>query len=200
MTTDTASTDTLQVFLVGEPGVGKTSLLLHFTGRPVATAFVPTLGVDSLSQTVTVKGKEITLVVTDTAGQERFQSVISSQFKRADAILVVYDICDTVSFHNLKQWFQEIRTHAREEIPRILVGNKKDREGERTVTTKQGADEAVQLNVPFIETSAKTGENVKEAFIKLAELCLKVPAPEAPAAAPVKVGRTEEEKKHKSCC
>ena len=119
------------MLLIGNSGVGKSSLLVRFAEDIFTDNFMPTIGVDFKIKTVDVDSKQIKLQIWDTAGQERFKTITSSYYKGAHGIIVVYDITDRESFSNIQTWMAEVEKHASDNISRILVGNKCDLEGQR---------------------------------------------------------------------
>ena len=153
-----------KILLIGNSGVGKSSLLLRFADDTFTDNFMPTIGVDFKIRTLEVDGKTIKLQIWDTAGQERFKTITSSYYKGAHGIIVVYDITDKESFKNIDTWMNEVEKHASDNVSRILVGNKSDMEESRQVSTDEGKELADQYNIRFMETSAKESANVEEAF------------------------------------
>jgi Ras-related protein Rab-1A len=152
------------VLLIGNSGVGKSSLLLRFADDVFTDNFMPTIGVDFKIRTIEVDGKTIKLQIWDTAGQERFKTITSSYYKGAHGIIVTYDITDRESFSAIENWMNEVEKHASDNISRILVGNKSDMTEARQVSTDEGKELAEHYNVRFLETSAKDCKNVEEAF------------------------------------
>lgn len=153
-----------KILLIGNSGVGKSSLLLRFADDTFTDNFMPTIGVDFKIRTLEVDGKTIKLQIWDTAGQERFKTITSSYYKGAHGIIVVYDITDKESFKNIDTWMNEVEKHASDNVSRILCGNKSDMEESRQVSTDEGKELADQYNIRFMETSAKESANVEEAF------------------------------------
>ena len=153
-----------KILLIGNSGVGKSSLLLRFADDTFTDNFMPTIGVDFKIRTLEVDGRTIKLQIWDTAGQERFKTITSSYYKGAHGIIVVYDITDKESFKNIDNWMNEVEKHASDNVSRILVGNKCDMDESRQVTTDEGKELADQYNIRFMETSAKESANVEEAF------------------------------------
>ena len=153
-----------KILLIGNSGVGKSSLLLRFSDDTFTGNFMPTIGVDFKIRTLEVDGKTIKLQIWDTAGQERFKTITSSYYKGAHGIIVVYDVTDKESFKNIDTWMNEIEKHASDNVSRILCGNKSDLDDSRTVTTDEGKELADTYNIRFIESSAKDNSNVEEAF------------------------------------
>ncbi|CAK4073350.1 unnamed protein product [Aphanomyces euteiches] len=119
-------------------------------------------------KTIELEGKTIKLHVSDIAGQERFRGVATNYFHGAHGILVVYDVTDRESFQHVKEWLDEIDQKASEHVNKLLVGNKSDLIAERVVSTDAGKEFADSRRMDFLETSAKSGHNVNEAFTILA--------------------------------
>ncbi|THD22248.1 RAS small monomeric GTPase Rab6 [Fasciola gigantica] len=137
------------VFL-GEQSVGKTSLITRFMYETFDSVY------------------QIRLQLWDTAGQERFRSLIPSYIRDSSVAVVVYDICVVESFHQTARWIDDVRNERGSDVIIMLVGNKTDLSEKRKVTTEEGERLAKDLNVMFIETSAKTGYNVKVLFRRIA--------------------------------
>ena len=129
-----------KVLLIGNSGVGKSSLLLRFADDVFTDNFMPTIGVDFKIRTIEVDGKTIKLQIWDTAGQERFKTITSSYYKGAHGIIVTYDITDRESFSAIENWMGEVEKHASDNISRILVGNKSDMEDSRQVSSDEGKE------------------------------------------------------------
>lgn len=119
-------------------------------------------------RTIELDGKVIKLQIWDTAGQERFRTITSSYYRGAHGIIIVYDVTDQESFTNVKSWLQEIDRFASEHVCKLLVGNKNDMTSKKVVDTATAKEFADSLGIKFLETSAKTAENVEAAFLAMA--------------------------------
>ena len=157
-----------KLLLIGDSGVGKSSLLLRFAEDTYTESFISTIGVDFKSRTIELDGKTIKLQIWDTAGQERFGKMKSPYYRGAHGIIVVFDVTDQESFSNVKQWLHEIDKYAPANVKKLLVGNKCDLASKRAVPTEQAAEFAESLGVEYLETSAKSALNVEKAFTTMA--------------------------------
>lgn len=155
------------VFL-GEQSVGKTSLISRFMYDSFDNSYQATIGIDFLSKTMYLDDRTIRLQLWDTAGQERFRSLIPSYIRDSTVAVVVYDITNASSFQHTSKWIEDVRVERGEDVIIMLVGNKTDLSEKRQVTTQEGEQAAKEMNVLFIETSAKVGYNVKHLFRRLA--------------------------------
>ncbi|ETO12954.1 RAS-related protein [Reticulomyxa filosa] len=135
------------VFL-GDESVGKTSIITRFMYDHFDENYQATIGIDFLSKTMYLEDRVIRLQLWDTAGQERFRSLIPNQN----------------SFKSIDKWIEDVKEERGNDVVIMLVGNKADLQDHRQVTTTQGEEKAKELNVLFMETSAKSGENVKQLF------------------------------------
>jgi Ras-related protein Rab-2A len=156
--------------IIGDEAVGKTCLLLQFTDKRYRTSHQVTVGVEFGSRTVEIGSRLIKLQCWDTAGQDRFRSIVRSYYRGAAGALLVYDITRRDSFEHVTQWLQEARSSADPELVITLVGNKNDRASERQVTYEEGHAFAVHNGLHFLETSAVTGHMVDEAFTVTAQI------------------------------
>ena len=161
-----------KVLLLGNSDVGKNSLLLRYVDHIWSDTFVPTIGVDFKVKTSELENKKIKMQIWDTAGQERFRNVISSYFRGAHGILLIYDVTNRDSFKNLENWLIEIEKNASENVLKILIGNKNDLVDEKEIKTEEGEAFAKRNGMQFIETSAKMNTNVTEAFEALGKLMI----------------------------
>jgi Ras-related protein Rab-1A len=153
-----------KVLLLGNSNVGKSSLFLRFVDDIWNDTFVPTIGVDFKIKTFEIDSKKIKMQIWDTAGQERFKNIISSYYRGAHGILLLYDVTDKDSFKNLSNWLIEIEKNASKNVLKVLIGNKSDLEDKRVISYNQGKEFADTYGLKFIETSAKKNLNVNEAF------------------------------------
>ena len=166
-----AKIEDIKVITLGNSSVGKTSFLMKYTDNSFTLTYTATLGIDFKQKKIKLKdGRDVRLRIFDTAGQERYKSVSASFIKKADGVILIYDIGDLESFEAVDNWIKSIREIGKDNLPIILVGNKCDlSDDKRQVSLKEGQDKANEYNIPFYETSCKEGINIKEVFEKLVD-------------------------------
>ena len=161
----------INLITLGDGQVGKTSLILRYTNDYFGNNYIATIGFDYIFKNEKLKnGEEITVKIFDTAGQEKYRSLAANFLKKADGIILVYDITYKISFENLNKWLKDINENAKG-LPIVLIGNKTDLEENREVSKEEGNEFAKKINeeIEFYEASCKTGENIKEAIRFLVE-------------------------------
>ena len=157
-----------KLLIIGDSGVGKSSLLLRFADNTFSGSYITTIGVDFKIRTVTIDGQRIKLQIWDTAGQERFRAVTRSYYRGAAGALMVYDITRRSTYNHLSSWLTDTRNLTNPSTVIFLIGNKCDLEGQRDVTYEEAKQFADENGLMFVEASAKTGQNVEEAFLETA--------------------------------
>eukprot|EP00039_Didymoeca_costata_P027563 m.18653 g.18653 ORF g.18653 m.18653 type:complete len:214 (+) comp6375_c0_seq1:181-822(+) len=166
---------TLKLLVIGDSGVGKSSLLVRFIEDTFDEDHGPTIGVDFKSKVVDVHGNKVKLTIWDTAGQERFRTLTASYYRGAHGVIFVYDVCDKDTFDHISMWLNELEVYAtNQNIVKMLVGNKIDQPN-RAVTTQTGMSYARDNEMLFIEASAKDERGVKQAFDEVTQKVLDTP-------------------------
>jgi len=166
----------LKVIILGDSGVGKTSLMNQYVNRKFSNQYKATIGADFLTKEVMVDDRLVTMQIWDTAGQERFQSLGVAFYRGADCCVLVFDVTSPTSFKALDSWRDEFLIQASprdpENFPFVVLGNKVDLEN-RAVSTKRAQQWCHAKNdIPYFETSAKEGINVEQAFQTIARNAL----------------------------
>ena len=166
-----AKIEDIKVITLGNSAVGKSSFILKYIDNSFTLYYTATLGIDFKQKKIKLKdGRDVRLRIFDTAGQERYKSVSASFIKKADGVILIYDIGDLESFEAVDNWIKSIREIGKDNLPIILVGNKCDLpDDKRMISLKEGQDKADEFNIPFYETSCKEGINIKEVFEKLVD-------------------------------
>ncbi|ODV62970.1 Rab family GTPase YPT7 [Ascoidea rubescens DSM 1968] len=160
----------LKVIILGDSGVGKTSLMQQFVNNKFSHQYKATIGADFLTKEMLIEDKNVTIQLWDTAGQERFQSLGVAFYRGADCCVLVYDVTNSKSFENLSSWKDEFLIQANvknpDNFPFVILGNKIDlEENKRAITTKKALSLCESLgNIPYFETSAKENVNIEVAF------------------------------------
>ncbi len=162
-----------KICLLGDGAVGKTSLRRSFLGEGFNEAYTMSIGADFAVKTVSMDGERIVCQIWDLAGQPRFMGVREIYYRGTQACLLVYDITKPESFKNIASWVNELtRNNGGALVPTLLIGNKADLRGTTSTSVLPGQGttyaenlgEWIGFEVPFIETSAKYGDNVQTAF------------------------------------
>lgn len=185
----------LKVILLGDSGVGKTSLMNQYVNKRFSAAYKATIGADFLTREVMVDDRLVTMQLWDTAGQERFQSLGVAFYRGADCCVLVYDVNSAKSFETLDSWRDEFliqaSPHDPENFPFVVLGNKIDVEESKRMVSQKRAMTWCQSkgNIPYFETSSKEAINVEQAFQTIArnalqqeaeaELCVEGAFPES---------------------
>uniref|UniRef100_A0AAR5PS77 Ras-related protein Rab-35 n=1 Tax=Dendroctonus ponderosae TaxID=77166 RepID=A0AAR5PS77_DENPD len=180
-----------KLLIIGDSGVGKSSLLLRFSDNTFTGSYITTIGVDFKIKTVNIDGQKVKLQIWDTAGQERFRTITSTYYRGTHGVVIVYDVTNGETFANVKRWLHEIDQNC-EVVNRVLgesssfsswvvlrrscpisVGNKNDTPDRKVVLTEDAQRFADTMNIKLFETSAKDNINVEEMFMSITRLVLR---------------------------
>ncbi|XP_078137547.1 EF-hand calcium-binding domain-containing protein 4B isoform X2 [Sander vitreus] len=161
-----------KVVLVGNSSVGKTSLLRSFCEGRFHPSTIATVGIDYSVKTLTLDNMQVAMQLWDTAGQERYRSITKQFFRKADGVVVMYDVTVGESFKAVQPWLTNVQEAAGEGIPILLLGNKMDMDGDREVSFKEAEQLAYENKVMFFEVSAYTAKNVTESLTQLARVLM----------------------------
>ncbi|MHA1131026.1 MAG: GTP-binding protein [Candidatus Helarchaeota archaeon] len=162
---------TLKIIVVGDPAVGKTSLIRRHATDKFEESYAPTIGTDFVLKVVNLKDMEITCTIWDIGGHEGFMNIRNVYYEGADGAVIIYDVTRDETFKHVKKWYDDY-TKVIGIIPTVIIGNKIDLE--KKVKSEAAEKLALELHAIFYESSAKTGENVNKAFGHLANSCFKV--------------------------
>ncbi|XP_036362297.1 ras-related protein Ral-A isoform X1 [Octopus sinensis] len=162
-----------KVIMVGSGGVGKSALTLQFMYDEFVEDYEPTKA-DSYRKKVVLDGEDVQIDILDTAGQEDYAAIRDNYFRSGEGFLCVFSITEQESFQATAEFREQIlRVKNDDNIPFLLVGNKADLEDKRQVSADEASQRAVQWNVSYVETSAKTRANVDKVFYNLLSLSQK---------------------------
>ena len=189
-----------KVVLLGESGVGKSSLVLRLVKNEWIDSQHSTVGASFFRYSCTVEDCTVNFDIWDTAGQERYKSLASMYYRGAAAALVVYDITSEESFERAKYWVRELSSNSPETVIAV-VGNKNDLEIQRKVSLEVGRKYASEFGMLHTEASAKEGTGVQQVFSQVArKLTLNTSASTVREGGVVGGGNNSKKKKEEGCC
>ncbi|EJW04091.1 small GTP-binding protein domain [Edhazardia aedis USNM 41457] len=204
---ETEYTHLFKIILIGNSGVGKTSLLNRYIDNTYHGNYISTIGVDFKIKTLKVSSDLIKLQIWDTAGQERFRTITSAYYRGAHGIIIVFDMTDLDSFTKVTEWLDEIKARANEKVEIYLIGNKIDLKDEICVQKEDIEAFKKEHNIAdsnFMEVSAKDGYQVDELFFKLADKLAKREKAEGPIVSKdkeaFKLNCKDDDNKKFGCC
>ena len=159
----------IQLIMIGESGVGKTSLIRRYTNNIFNSTHLETIGIEFYNREERINDQIIQIKIWDTAGQEIFHSLTKNFYRKADGIIIVYDITNRESFEKVQDWIKSVydNSDTYKEIQMILVGNKIDLEENREVSKEEGIKLGKYFEIDFFEASAKNEEGVRDFMIKI---------------------------------
>ncbi|MFX1296502.1 MAG: GTP-binding protein [Promethearchaeota archaeon] len=160
----------LKIVVMGDPAVGKSSLVRRHATNKFEEDYAPTIGTDFALKVVKIEDMEITCTIWDIGGHEHFMTVRNVYYEGADAAVIIYDVTREETFENVGKWYDDF-TKVVGIVPLVIIGNKIDLDSK--IKKEKGEKLALEMHAIFYETSAKTGENVNTAFRHLANLCTK---------------------------
>ena len=163
----------LNILLIGDSGVGKTSLLTRFIENKFEENYISTLGVEYNKKVIQINNKNVELVIMDTSGQEKFRTIQKSFYQNANGIIFIFDVTNFDSFENIKNYLKDAESFS-EDYKSVLIGNKIDLKNSIAVKKENVYERAIFKDIKYFETSAKdnTDKNVEKPFEELAKLIL----------------------------
>ena len=154
-----------KIIIIGDIGVGKSCILNRYIKEEFDENYTCTVGVNLISKTIEINEKEVKLQIWDTAGQEKYRSIISSYYKGSNIAFVVFDITNKSSFDAIPNWIEAYYRNGPDSQKNIiLIGNKKDLEEKREVSQEEAQKFSEANNIVYFETSAKDGDNIEKVF------------------------------------
>jgi len=191
-----------KLVLLGDSAVGKSSILVRFSDDEFVESHINTIGVDFRYRTVTIDNHVVKLQIWDTAGQEKYRTIVRAYYRGADGVVLVYDVTNQDSFDHVDEWLADVDKFAERNPVRLLVGNKADLMDQRQVSEELASKYAEENHISWLETSAKTNTNIHAIFLTLAKELIKRKMEETAAEAAqdpgkLKLGPSSEE--HDKC-
>jgi len=160
---------TLKLLVVGDSSVGKTNFVMRLINNEFSKNYMTTSGIDLKTTDIEIKNKKIHIQLWDTAGQEKYKAITKNLFLKVMGALIIYDITNEASYNNLKSWVKLIKEECGKHMQLIILGNKSDLNDQRKISKDEAINYAKEQNIEYIETSSKTGENVKKAVTMICE-------------------------------
>lgn len=162
-----------KAIIIGDSSVGKSSLLYRYTEQDWNPHYIATIGVDFKVMTFERDSKIVKLQLWDTAGQDRFRTIVHTYYRGAHGVMMVFALDDRQSFDNLHEWIGDVQKFATNGVPVVLIGNKSDcRPNEVAVSDEEAEALAQRLGGVYMKTSARVNQGVDEAFTQMLERCL----------------------------
>jgi len=159
----------LKYIIVGDSGVGKSSILSRFGYNQFNPIYDVTIGVEFGSRIIKIDDIAVKIQIWDTAGQEAYRSITRSYYRDATVALIVYDSTNMRSFLNIEQWLEDVKRLSQAKLI-MLIGNKIDKKYKKIVDTERAAELAKKYNLIFFEVSAKSGESIDTIFTSSADI------------------------------
>ena len=156
----------LKYVVIGDSGVGKSNILLRYINNTFSEEFKTTVGVEFGAKNIEINNNIYRIQIWDTAGQENFRSIARAYYKNSVCACIVYDITNRASFQSVQSWIDDCKKQTAKSVLLILIGNKNDLKDMREVNYEEGENFAKSHNMIFLETSAKTGDNISSIFEK----------------------------------
>jgi small GTP-binding protein len=154
--------------IIGSSGVGKTAILKRLVDNTFCPESQSTIGVEFDSLVLEIDEQQVKLQIWDTAGQERFRSIAKAYFRNAMGVLLLFDISERKSFDEANTWLNDVHTLCDPSAVILLIGNKTDLDNQRVVSAAEAEQFAEHHHLKYLETSALSGANVREVFVKAA--------------------------------
>lgn len=193
-----------KLLLIGDAGVGKSSILLQFKENTFDENLQSTIGVDFKIKTMSAQGKKIKITIWDTAGQERYRTLTSSYYRGAQGVILVYDVTRRDTYDNLAAWLSEVEhfcASGGRHVVKVLVGNKIDRE--RRVPREEAEEWARSRGMLFMEASARTRVGIEQVFSEVVQKILENPVllqNTIPAKPRVALNEAKKDESSGGCC
>lgn len=194
-----------KLVVLGDSGVGKTTLIHKYVNNEFRADFKSTIGADFTAKEIVVENNyKIDLQIWDTAGEIRFHSVGAAFYRGTDACIIVYDVTSRESFNRIKMWQDDLYTKSGVDdiptFPLIVFGNKKDLDDKREVTYEEASQWSKANRIPVLEVSAKSGENIEAGFQNIIKIFMEIQNEKNKMQEPISIKLTADKEGERSCC
>ncbi|XP_054160403.1 ras-related protein Rab-22A-like [Oppia nitens] len=188
-----------KICLLGDSGVGKSSLAARLVHNTFNNNNESTIGASFMTTSFLHLDTTFKLNIWDTAGQEMYRALAPMYYRQARVCIVVYDVTQQSTFRSLQSWVRELQTHLTDGVVIAIAANKTDLKDSRVVSEKDGREYAQSIGAVFMETSAKSAQNVRQLFVAIAAKLLTISAPKRTESTGIAVKETVEESRGKCC-
>ena len=172
MSEESSSEELITIMTLGKCSVGKSSFILRFTENRFENTYLTTVGLDFRFRLVNIKDIQYKVLFYDTVGQEKYHSIAPNIIKKANGIIIMYDITDILSFDSIREIIESINEEKGKDFPMILIGNKIDLENEREIKKEEAEELAEKYGMEFFEISNKEGINIEKAGLSIVKKIL----------------------------
>ena len=167
MSEDSDNEERINILILGNTAVGKTSYILKYTEDTFQEVYLATVGIDFKIKVEKINNIPYRVYFYDTTGQEKYKSISLNMIKNANGIILMYDITNQVSFESIPEWIESVKNVKGSNFPMILLGNKIDEEGDRKISKEEGEKLAKNFDIDFFEISNRDGININEAGLAM---------------------------------
>ena len=161
-----------KLLIVGDPGVGKSSIMMRYVGEDYKECTTGTVGLDFRIRIIKLNGVRVRLQIWDSAGHERYRPLTTTYYRGSDGILIVYDVTEDQTFEHVASWIEEVDRFTDKDVPKIVVGNKCDLNTRISVDNDRAGEYAKNNGMFQFQTSAKSSENIEKAFEHLVSMMI----------------------------
>lgn len=158
-----------KTIVIGDPGVGKTSMILQFTEKAFRRSYIPTIGTNITEKSIFLHDAEFHMILWDLAGQSKFHKLRSLYYIGAQCVIIVFDLTKSKSYMNIRNWYSDLQNNFSnfEDLEIILCGNKSDLKDKIQISEEEALCLASELNIDYLETSARNGKNINTTFFNM---------------------------------
>ena len=167
MSEESSSEELITIMTLGKCSVGKSSFILRFTENRFENTYLTTVGLDFRFRLVNIKDIQYKVLFYDTVGQEKYHSIAPNIIKKANGIIIMYDITNKSTFDSIPEILKTIEEEKGKDFPMILIGNKIDLEIERLIKKEEAEELAEKYGMEFFEISNKEGINIEKAGLSI---------------------------------